>query len=268
MTDLAVIGNVSIDHTRYPDGTRRTLIGGAALHIARAAASAGITPTPVAVLGQDLALLTSEPRLADLDWSGARILPGPSARFTLTYDAQGRLADVETSHHVAHSLTEHALTWVADHPNVPTHVCCRTPLDASKVLELLAEHGTAFSLDFYSSSARQMLDAARPHLSAAAAIIVNREEASILAELTPLHLLPALVVTDGPGPVRLYRCGELAAEVVPPTASPAELTGAGDTLTGSLLAGRLLGLADQAALDGAVATATAHVRREPLDLAI
>ena len=68
------------------------------------------------------------------------------------------------------------------------------------------------------------------------------------------------MISDGPRPVRLYRHGTLAATLTPPTTSRVvAYAGAGDTLTGTFLAARALGLPDQQALTEATAAASAHI---------
>lgn len=88
---LAVIGNISVDHTHHAV-RRSSSVGGAALHIALAAATAGMCAAPVAVIGNDLRWLPNDSALAGLDWSGVGLAYGRSAAFTLNYDTAGDLA--------------------------------------------------------------------------------------------------------------------------------------------------------------------------------
>ncbi len=78
MSGLAVIGNISRDLAVYPGGRRFELLGGAALHVARAAARAGIASAPVSVIGADLAWVRTDPRLAGLDFTNVKVVPGRS----------------------------------------------------------------------------------------------------------------------------------------------------------------------------------------------
>lgn len=258
MTAFAVIGNISRDTVRHPGTPDRELLGGAALHIARAAAHAGLRSTPVAVIGHDLRALSADPRLNDLDLSAVAIEPGVSSRFTLIYDEHGQLLDVQSEANVAELLTDHALAWIAEHTAAHWHACCRTPLHVEPVLDALVARGQSFSTDFFSSSAPDLIPAAAPFLLDAEAVFVNATEHEILARHAPTGELRALIVTDGPRPALLYRHGRLAARTVPPATAPVEVTGAGDTLAGTLLAAWAAGLSDHDALRQAVAAATAH----------
>lgn len=80
----------------------------------------------------------------------------------------------------------------------------------------------------------------------------------------PLAGCTAVVVSDGPRTVRLYRYGRLSASVDPPAVPAARPTGAGDTLAGAFLAARAAGQGDQAALQQAVAAASAHTTSPPI----
>ena len=264
MAGLAVIGNISRDVTRYPGAPDRVLIGGAALHIARAATRADLPATPVAVIGRNLRTLRTDPRLSGIDLSGVLERPGRSAQFTLAYDHAGALVHVEADYQEAAGLTAHALAWCASNTANSFHVCCRRPLDGAAVLQNLVSRARPFSADFYTSSAAETISAAGPFLGRARAVFANAAEAEILAAHLPAREMRALVVTDGPRPVSLYRCGRLSARIRPPTAAPVEVTGAGDTLTGTLLAGWASALADVDALRRAVAAASAHTTAPPL----
>ena len=101
---LGVVGNISRDLATYP-GTRAEMLGGAALHVALAAARAGLPAAPVSVAGTDLGWIAGDPRLAGLDLRHVKVVPGESCAFTLTYDGTGRLTGTESSFGVAAGLT-------------------------------------------------------------------------------------------------------------------------------------------------------------------
>lgn len=266
MAALAIIGNISRDTVRYPGAPDRELLGGAALHIARAAARARLRATPVAVIGHDLRTLPADPRLNDLDLSAVAIKPGASPQFTLAYDERGQLLHVQSDPNVAETLTDHALAWIMRHTAAHWHVCCRTPLHVEPVLGALVSRRQSFSADFFSSSAPDLIPATAPFLPHADAVFVNAAEHEILARHVPTGRLRALIVTDGPRPALLYRRGRPVARAEPPAVDPVEVTGAGDTLTGTLLAAWAAGLRDDDALRRAVAAATAHTAAPALSL--
>lgn len=256
MTTLGVIGNISVDTARSPDGRSRTLLGGAALYVALAASKAGLTAGPVSVVGGDLADLRTDPRLAGLDLRRVMTVPGRGCRFGLTYDRDGQVTAVDADYGVADALTAHAVTVVADRRYDRWHVACRRPLDTARVLPRIAAAERPFSLDFHLASAAEQIGAASALLPQADVVFVNAAEHRVLARHVDLGTLPAVVVSDGPRDAALLRYGRPVATAVPPVITAREITGAGDTLAGTFLALTSHGASDRDALTGAVAAAS------------
>lgn len=258
MTRLGVIGNISIDTARYPGGQTYRLLGGAALHLALAASQAGTQASPIAVVGDDLAHLHSDPRLNGLDMRRVLTVGGPDCRFDLTYDLDGRIASVDSAFGVADVLTLHASTvvdgWDFDH----WHVACRRPLDAARILRGLTAAGASFSVDFHLPSADDLIPATAAWLPPAGIVFVNAAEHQILHKHLDTAALPALMISNGPEETILLRHGAPAASAIPPTVTAREVTGAGDTLAGTFLALIQQGATDQTALTAAVAAASRH----------
>lgn len=264
MTILGVIGNISRDLATYPGGRRYEMLGGAALHVARAATRAGLAAAPISVIGTDLAWIKDDPRLAGIDLSHVAITPGSSCAFRLTYTTSGQLTAIGCSFGAASALTRHALLVIGSHDAY--HVCCRRPLDASAVLGRMAAQELAFSVDFHLASATELVAAAAPFLSQAVTVFTNAAEFAALSSLADPAALNAVVITDGPGPVTLMRHGRVTATATPPHACLVEATGAGDTLTGAFLAATRQGLDDQHALTAAVEAATPFIQAPGLDI--
>ncbi|MGI5292724.1 PfkB family carbohydrate kinase [Nonomuraea polychroma] len=262
MPCLGVIGNISIDTTRYPDGRRHVLIGGAALYIALAAARAGTTAHPIAVIGGDLGCLRNRPWPRLLDLSHVATLAGPSCRFDITYDPDGRVIGLTTAYGAATALTAHVLATLDRSDCDRWHVCCRRPLDVREVLERLVMEGHPFSVDFHLASATEQITAAKTVLPHAEVVFVNAAEYRLLDDLVAVNELATVVISDGPGAVILLRHGRAISTEVPQGGPVAEVTGAGDTLAGSFLAKVLQGAAEQEALMSAVTAAT-HQARDP-----
>jgi sugar/nucleoside kinase (ribokinase family) len=254
VTVLSVIGNISRDLAVYPGNRRYELLGGAALHVARAASRAGLVCAPVSVIGRDLDWIRADPRLASLDLTQVRVAAGPSCAFRLTYIADGKLASTECSFGVAELLTSHCLTAIGRHDRF--HVCCRRPLDVRAVLGRLVSSGLTFSADFHLASASDLLKTAAPFLPHATVVFVNAAEFAILSTLMDVARLAAVVVSDGPCEARLLRYGRVTATVQPAHTLPVEVTGAGDVLAGTFLAATARGLGDGAALREGVTAAT------------
>lgn len=252
-----MIGNISRDHVSYPTGRSAWLLGGAALYVALAATRAGLPAAPASVVGTDLGWVAADPRLAALDMSGVKVVAGPSCTFSLTYDHDGTVTGTSASFGVSQLLTAHALTLLGSRR--VWHVCCRRPLDVQLVLGHLTGAGTPFSADFHIASAADLIPAVRAPLIRATAVFVNAAEFAVLSRATGIKDLPLVVISDGPRPAVTMRRGRITANAAPPVTAAAEVTGAGDTLTGTFLAAAAAGLNDQDALQAAVNAAAVAV---------
>lgn len=259
MQRLSVIGNVSRDRARYPDGRDKESVGGAALHVAVAAARAGAHAVPVSVIGEDLTGVHASLREPGLDLTALLILPGRSASFAMEYDIGDRLVGLSADYGVAGRITGHALARIARCPQDRYHVCCRRPLRARSALQALVACGSPFSVDFMVSSAGHVLGGTAALLAHSDVIFTNADEYRLLERHADTGKLRTVVVTDGPRTVRLFERGRLVLTVVPPAVTPSDVTGAGDTLAGTFLAHRLTGHGDSTALEAAVCAASTHV---------
>lgn len=258
---LGVIGNISYDHAIYPDGRHYEFLGGAALHVALAAAQAGLQAAPIAVVGHDLAEVMDDPRLGLLGTDGIRVDQGRSCAFRMIYDQADKLSDISCDFGVGLDLTEHALGQLGGHKRY--HVCCRRPLDVARVLNRLAELQLPFSLDFHIASARSLIADALLALPKARLVFLNVAEFDLLRRLIAPRRLEAVVVTDGLREARLLRFGEPVARITPQATKAIEVTNAGDILAGSFLAWHAFGLDDATALGRAVSAATKSVQDPP-----
>ncbi|MBL7261597.1 carbohydrate kinase family protein [Paractinoplanes lichenicola] len=256
MTRLGVVGNISRDAAEHPEHQHH-LLGGAALYIALAAVRAAVTAAPVSVIGHDLAKELQRPEPARLDLSRIAIVDQPSCRFHLTYDQQGTLTSVEASYGAAEQLTAHALEHLNGFEHV--HVCCRRPLDPVPVLAALAEREQDFSVDFITASAADMIAATARFLPHARVVFADVSEYATLAHLVNLEDLRTVTVTDGPRPASLYRRGRLAARATVQPSPALEVTGAGDTFTGTFLARVLNGVPEELSLHHGAQAATSRV---------
>lgn len=254
---LGVIGNISRDLAAYPDGRTTEILGGTAMHLALAAARAGLPAAPVAVIGTDLEWIIGDPRLTGLDLSSVKVVPGQSCVFRLTYDHADQLTGISASFGAARMLTRHALAALSSRR--AWHVCCRRPLDTGLILGRLAGAGVPFSADFHLASARRLMAAGRTALPHATAVFVNTAEFALLSQVIDPGDLKLIVVSDGPRSATVLRYGRAAASAAPPTVAVTEVTGAGDTLAGAFLAAKAQGLGDADALRAAVNAASRSV---------
>jgi sugar/nucleoside kinase (ribokinase family) len=216
VSQLGVVGNVSIDRSNRAGISGTTSIGGAALYVALAAARAGLVSRPISLVGTDLNVIRHHTILSILDLSGVRTVAGRSAVFTLTYDADGILVGAEADYGVSTHLTAHALEQIRARLDGYYHVCCRRPLDIARVLNVLVHAATPFSLDFFLPSAAESITAAANALSMAHVVFVNTAEYDLLTDAVPTCGLREVLVTDGPRPAQLVRSGRCVARVTPP----------------------------------------------------
>jgi sugar/nucleoside kinase (ribokinase family) len=256
MTALGVVGNISRDTAEHPH-RQHHLLGGAALYIALAAARTGVTAAPIAVIGHDLAETLRDPQLTLLDLTDIAVVDQPTCQFHLSYDQHGTLLAVDAAYGAAQQLTAHALQRRRDFAHV--HVCCRRPLDLPPVLAALVDRRQPFSVDFITASAEEMIEAAAPFLRHARIVFTDINEYALLTRAVAAEELRAVTVTDGPRPAVLYRHGQPAARTPIPQTEAVEVTGAGDTFTGTFLAATLHGAPDTVALSRAAHVATTRV---------
>lgn len=266
MSRLGVVGNISIDHSHRAGVPGLTSIGGAALHVALAAARAGFVSRPLSVVGHDLDVIRHDPRLGELDLSGVKILPGRSAAFTLNYDHDGALVGAEADYGASTHLTDHAIEQIRTRTDDSFHVCCRRPLDIANVLDALVFAARPFSLDFFLPSAAESIAAAAGALPLAQVVFADVTEYELLTDAVPASALREVVVTDGPRLAQLIRSGRRVARALPPRIVPVDVTGAGDTVAGTFLAARATGLDDAVALEWAVRAASTHAASAALHL--
>ncbi|MEU2772470.1 carbohydrate kinase family protein [Streptomyces sp. NPDC007162] len=267
MKRTIVIGNISLDHIHRPGHQPVHQLGGAALHLAVAAARTGLPVAPGAAVGSDLARLPDDPRLPALDWTLLHHAPEPSAAFTIHYDDTDTVTAVDTAYGAAEHLTDHALHLIDRYPHAAFHVSCRHPLHVPAVLSTLAARGCSYSLDFHLPSAPHLIPAAAPWLRQAATIFVNAEEHALLTLTAGPRPGPEVVISDGPRPARVVLNGRALPPVTPPALPTVrQITGAGDTLAGTYLAHRARGLPAPAALTRAVQAASRHTAHMPLTL--
>jgi sugar/nucleoside kinase (ribokinase family) len=258
MSQLGVVGNVSIDRSHWGGLMGPTSVGGAALYVALAATRAGLEARPLSVIGSNLEAIRDEPLLDILDLSGVQTVSGNSAVFTLNYDLNGLLTETKADYGASAQLTAHALEQIRSMRDASYHVCCRRPLDIARVLDALVKDQARFSLDFFVPSAAESIAAAANALPLAQMVFVNAAEYELLANVVPIRALHEVVVTDGRHPAQLIHFGSCIAHAIPPQITIVDVTGSGDTLAGTFLAARNRGFDGKVALEWAVREASAH----------
>lgn len=257
MCSIAIIGNVSIVHSMYSDGRELTFVGGAAFHIGLAVAMNGTDVGIISLIGEDLAWIKSTDLPQGLDLQLVSVRTGLSSRFLINYGHDENVVGISSEYGVAADLTEHAISMIGRHKAY--HICCRRPLSPSLILMALTRMSIPFTVDFFVSSAGEMISDSLPYLSSAEAVFVNAREMAILSEKLDTQTLKCIVVSNGSQPLEVFRYGVCAATAIPRSVIAKEVTGAGDTIVGSFLSSWEQGLDDQSAAAGAVEFATSSL---------
>lgn len=252
MAVTGIIGNISRVRSIYPDGRTLEFLGGAAFHTSLAASRAGLDVAPISIIGGDLRRVIDRLILSRLDFSSVRMEDGVSSSFDITYGNEGELSSITCAYGVSSQLTKHALNEIGKYERL--HVCCRHPLDVTTILGSVSEK--QFSIDFFVSSAREMIASAEKFLPLASSIFVNTAEYEVIQSVTDISVLNRIIVSNGRHAARLMCRGEVQAAALPPKVQTSEVTGAGDTLAGTFLALQAAGYDEAIALQEAVNAAS------------
>ncbi|MFD0391819.1 hypothetical protein ACFQ3Z_00225 [Streptomyces nogalater] len=226
MQRTIVIGNISLDHIHRPGHLPVHQLGGAALHLATAAARAGLPVAPAAAVGSDLARLPDDPRLPPLDWTLLHHAPQPSAAFTIHYDEAGTVTAVDTTYGASEHLTAHALHLIDRYPQAAFHVSCRHPRHPCRTA---GTGGTRLHLQPGLPPPQRPATHPRRHALAPPRHHHLRQR----RRTRPPHPrrrpqpCPEVVISDGPRPARIVCNGRALPPVTPPSLPTArQITGA------------------------------------------
>ena len=243
--DVVVMGHVSIDRIRFPDGREKILPGGAAAAVATSAALAGAKVGLITKVGTDFPREWLKRLSEVLDTRGVHILPGRTIRIDVVYHRDGSV-DSPVDVGVAVGMGETPIPGEYTKAKV-FHIAPIPPEEQLKALKRL--EGKRVSLDFNPTYLEDYLmkrDLVRKVISRASVIFPNEREALVMtgekdvkAAAETLHDWGAglVVITRGERGVLLYD-GDFR-EFMPLPIEEKEIvdpTGAGDAFAGGFLA--------------------------------
>lgn len=259
--DVVVVGNLTIDDVIHPDGeTRMASPGGNTIHTATAAAIWGVRVGMVAKLGADFPRRALEQlRAAGLDLTGLRPIEGPTVRNWVIYEHDGRRewvyrTPLERRFEVAPDPEDLPQNWA--NPFV-AHVAAMPVASASRMIDSFRTSGNRpmITLDTHEGWTQEAtpdeivalacrVDVFVPSHTELDAILGYDDPERAARELLDSGV-PAVIVKRGSGGALVAtRAADGSAQLnlIPaPKVSVVDMTGAGDTFCGGLIAGLALG---------------------------
>ncbi|WP_297519677.1 carbohydrate kinase family protein [Thermococcus sp.] len=243
--DVVVLGHVSIDHIRFPDGREKVLPGGAAAAVATSAALAGAKVGLVTKVGTDFPREWLERLSNVLDTRGVQVLPGRTIRIEVIYHEDGSV-DSPVDMGVAREMGETPIPGEYMQAKV-FHIAPIPPEEQLKAVKRL--EGKRVSLDFnptYMDDYRNRRNLIREIVSRAEVLFPNEREALVITGENDVKAAAEtfydwgaelVIITRGERGVLLYD-GDLR-EFKPLPIEEGEIvdpTGAGDAFAGGFLA--------------------------------
>ncbi|PWS38963.1 hypothetical protein DFH01_06880 [Falsiroseomonas bella] len=252
MGRVFVMGYLSIDRVRGPDGVAREQPGGAALYAALGARAVGAETALLAAAGEDWpeAWDTEAQRLG-VDLSQRIRRAGPTRRARLDYAADGTR---DSAHHAEAAWWERTAALappLPPGPLAPDDVLVLCPMPSGQASRALDAAGPARAVvDTSEAFARREPEALRALLPRLFLFAPSREEIALLGPLSGCAVVEkrgaeglALFPADGAAPRRFP----------PPPVAVVDPTGAGDATVGAIAGGLANGQDLDAALGAAVA---------------
>lgn len=261
MGRVFVMGYLSVDHLRGPDGMATEQPGGAALYAALGARAVGAEAVLLAAAGADWPEAWDDAaRRCGIDLSQQVRRPGPTRRARLDYAADGTRA---SAHHAEVSWWERTAAMAPPSPSAPLaadDVLVLGPMPATEAARALDTAGPARVVaDTSEAYARREPQALRALLPRLFLFAPSREESILLGELDGC----AMVEKRGAeGLVLLHADGAAPRRFTPPAVAVVDPTGAGDATVGAIAGGLAQGQSLEDAVRAAVAigarAVTAH----------
>jgi sugar/nucleoside kinase (ribokinase family) len=252
MGRVFVMGYLSIDRVRAPDGAVQDQPGGAALYAALGARAVGAGAILLAATGEDWpGAWDDAARRCGIDLSQRVRRPGPTRRARLDYAADGTRG---SAHHAEAAWWERTVALTPPVPPEPLgadDVLVLCPMPAGDAARALDAAGPARAVaDTSEAFARYEPEALRALLPRLFLFAPSREESALLGPLSGCTIVEkrgaeglVLFAADGAAPCR----------VTPPAVEVVDPTGAGDATVGAIAGGLAQGQSLEDALRAAVA---------------
>jgi adenosine kinase len=265
--DLLVVGQLSLDDLRSEHGEVRGQPGGAALYVSVAGALQGCRVALAAATGEDYPDARRLGLPAGVQVSGIRVKAGRSTRVRLCRRC-GHVTDLSINYARGYVWPDEFGTEY-----VPRHLhLCAMPTAVTSVWKAHAEHlavpfslGLAAGLGESQTLGRLSRTEARNLVGGAELVFGNASEARILtgtAEVAGLAerivgmRVQHAIVTNGASACQYASSAGDSFECdVPSAATVIDTTGAGDSVTGTVLGARLAGAGFRQSLNAGIACA-------------
>ena len=249
MSKLLVLGNYSLIEVDY-EGSVKLFMGGAAYNIALAARSSDVEVHGVACLGDDLPEEMRDNISRLLPCVDFVFLEGECGRFKFNYTAKELEPGIISLPGVSRNLTNVMLDYLTGKLVEPNwiHLCCRTPLLADRVLDvILKQPPPVLSIDFMFSSIATQLSCLKGVEHMVDWVFVNQGEYDFLKKSSAVF--KAIFVTKGPLGASIIK-NDCEVHSVPgiEVSDVIETSGAGDSFAGGAIATLMKGGSELEAL--------------------
>jgi sugar/nucleoside kinase (ribokinase family) len=241
--DLVVAGKLAIDELSFEGKPTPPVLGGAAAHVALAAATAGAKVAIVSSIGEDfppqfLEILDSK----GIDLSGVVQRKGKSSHFWANFAKNGAMTEYRLQFGVGNKVSFRHLTRLSKHVKA-IHLGILPPHLQRKILHSVQSRGKLLSMTTIFHQAQTLRDKILLQLPLLDVLFLNTQEAvfltreSIVQEAIKIlgNLVPLVIVTQGPEGCTVNHKSRISHVSSFPT-QEVDATGAGDSFAGAFLA--------------------------------
>ncbi|MFX0169504.1 MAG: carbohydrate kinase family protein [Candidatus Hodarchaeota archaeon] len=244
--DLVVAGKLAIDELSFEGTPHRPVLGGAAAHVALAAATVGARVAIVSSIGDDfpaefLAILQSK----GIDLTGVVQRRGKSSHFWADFTKDGIMKSYGLHFGVGNRLSFRRFTQLVKNTQA-VHLGILPPYQQRRILKRVHGQEKLLSMTTIFHQALRLRDEILPQLPLLDIMFLNAKEASFLTQTTDIHIaiqklgefVPLVIVTQGPKGCMVNHQGVIRHIAGYPT-NEVDTTGAGDSFAGAFLASYL-----------------------------
>jgi sugar/nucleoside kinase (ribokinase family) len=244
--DLVVAGKLAIDNLAKSGIQFPPVLGGAAAHVALAAATVGCRVSIVASVGDDFPPnFISTLQSKGINLSGIVKRVGKSSQFTADFAPDGSMISYGLHFGVGNQLSMRQYKQLTENARA-VHLGILPPYIQRKLLEFVSHGDKLLSMTTIFHQAQQYRDRIIPQLPFLDILFINEEEARILSKenevIQAIELLgntiPLVIVTQGSRGCLINESGQIS-HVPSFSVDEVNQVGAGDSFAGAFLASYL-----------------------------
>ena len=241
--ELVVAGKLAIDELSFEGKPSPPVLGGAAAHVALAAATVGAKVAIVSSIGVDfpppfLEALDSK----GIDLSGVVRHKGKSSHFWADFNKEGTMTQYRLQFGVGNKLSFRHLARLGENAKA-IHLGILPPYLQRKILHRVHSKGKILSMTTIFHQAQTLRDEILPQLPSLDVLFLNAKEAVFLTRKSNVQeaikilgqLVPLVIVTQGPEGCTVNHKSQISHISSFPT-HEIDATGAGDSFAGAFLA--------------------------------